>query len=149
MPKEPSITELEAERREILRAVLAGSSEEAWPRVRQLLIESPSILPDKGVLTIWEGPSRGVLLPLPFEALRDFIHQFRNAATNHLVSALSDSHPLVVGYALHALSEIDPDRFSTYASSVAGRTERIHTIYGSFGWEGSLADYAIRLRDDA
>jgi hypothetical protein len=149
MPKVPSITELQSERRELLRAALAGSTEEAWPRVRQLLVESPSILPDEGALTIWEGPSRGVLLPLPFEALREFIRRFRDAAIKHLVSALSDSQPLVVGYALHALSQIDPDRFSTYAASVASRTERIHTVYGSFGWEGSLADYAIRLRDDA
>ena len=46
------------------------------------------------------------------------------------------------------LNEIDPHRFPSYVSSVAGRTERIHAIYGSFGWEGSLAEYAIRLRDN-
>jgi hypothetical protein len=148
MPKESSITEIESERRDLLRTTLSGSSDEAWPRVRQLLTESPSILPDKGVLTVWEGPSRGVILPLPFEVLRDFIRRFGDSATKHLVSALSDSEPLVTGYALHALNEIDPQRFSSYISSVVGRTERIHTIYGSFGWEGSLAEYAIRLRDD-
>jgi hypothetical protein len=148
MPKGQSITELESERKELLRTTLAGTSEEAWLRVRQFLLESPLIFPDEGVMTIWEGPSRGAILPLPFEALCGFVRRFGDAAEKRLISALSDSEPLVVGYALHALSNIDRDRFSSHISSVATRTEKIHAIFGSFGWEGSLGDYAIRLRDD-
>ena len=148
MPKEPTVEELESERREILRAALAGSSDEAWSRVRRHLIESPSILPEEAVPTVWEGPSRAWLLPLPFEVLHDFLRRFASQAVQHLTVALSDSEPLVVGYALHALSEFDEERFPAHLLRVADRTERIHTIYGSFGWEGSLAEYAVRLRDD-
>ena len=147
-PKEPSISELEAARRDLLRATLSGSCSEAWPRVRQHLIESPSILPEEEIPTVWEGPNRGWLLPLPFESLRDFVRKYRQDATEKLVEALKDPEPLVVGYALHALSQIEASRFGKLSAAVEHREEGIHTIFGSFGWEGSLAEYAIRLREE-
>jgi hypothetical protein len=81
--------------------------------------------------------------------LREFTRRFGEAAKAPLVSALTDTEPNVVGYALHALSEIDSEHFDSYISSVADRHETIHTICGSFGWEGSLSEYASRLHDDA
>lgn len=146
MPKESSITELENERRQVLRVALSGSCSDAWPRVRQHLIDSPSIFTKRPTHTIWEGPSRrGWLLPLPFEVLRDFVQRFGNEATKELVASLRDSEPNVVGYALHALFQIDSEHFPEYAQVVSSRTEPIHAIYGSFLWEGSLADYALHL----
>lgn len=148
MPKEPSVEHMQKERSELIRCALEGDVTEAWSRVRQHLIDSPSLFTDHHVYTIWEGPTRGWLLPLPFEVLRDFTRRFGDAATTPLVSALTDIEPNVVGYALHALSEIDSQRFASYIPSVAHRLEAIHTIYGSFGWEGTLTDYAARLNDD-
>jgi hypothetical protein len=148
MPKEPSLAELKEERRHVLRIALSGSCGDAWPRVRQHLIDSPSIFTDRHVHTIWEGPGRGWLLPLPFEVLRDFVQRFGNDATKELAAALRDTEPNVVGYALHALSQIDSEHFQEYAPLVSDRTEPIHSIFGSFGWEGSLAEYALHLRDN-
>jgi hypothetical protein len=149
VPKEPSVVELETERCAILDLALSGTASESWPRVRQILVESPSLFTDRHIYTIWEGPTRGLLLPLPFEALREFVRRHRGEATQHLVVALEDSDPNLVGYALHALSQITSEHMPTYAATVAGRTETIHAIYGSFGWEGTLAQYAVHLQDDA
>lgn len=149
MPKEPSVEHMQKERSELIRCALEGDVAEAWSRVRQHLIDSPSLFSEHHVHTIWEGPTRGWLLPLPFEVLRDFTRRFGDAATTSLVSALGDTEPNVVGYALHALSEIDSEHFTSYISSVADRRETIHTIYGSFGWEGSISEYARKLHDDA
>jgi len=146
---EPSVTELEAERRAILDTALNGTASESWPRVRQILVESPSLFTDRRIHTIWEGPTRGWLLPLPFEALRDFVRRYRSDASQHLVAALEDSNPNVVRYALHALSDVAPEHMAAYAGIVAGRRETIHAIFGSFGWEGTLAEYAIHLQDEA
>lgn len=148
MPKEPSVAELEAERRIILDSALRGTASESWPRIRQILVESPSLFTDRRVHTIWEGPARAWLLPLPFEALREFVRHHRSDATRHLLAALEDSEANVVGYALHALSDVASDDLPAYAAKVAGRTETIHTVYGSFGWEGTLAEYAIHLQND-
>jgi hypothetical protein len=149
MPKDPTIEQFQEERRAILGSTLAGTPSDSWPRVRQHLVASPSIYTDRHINTVWEGPSRSLLLPLPFEVLRDFTRRFGSEAVPILIAALSDPEPLVVGYALHALSKIDSDHFAAHARSVADRQEALQTICGSLGWEGSIAEYGIRLHTDS
>ncbi len=147
MPEELTLKLLQ-ERRELVKTLLEGGMAESWPRVRQQLIGSASIYAGRHVHTIWEGPSRQWLLPLPFEVLRDFVLQFGAESRVPLTAALEDSEPNVVGYALHALSEIAPDSFATYVQAVSDRQEWIHTLYGSFAWEGTLAEYGVRLHEE-
>lgn len=148
MSKEPTIEQLQNERRAILDSALTGDVSDSWPRVRRHLIASPSIYTDRHINTVWEGPSRSFLLPLPFEVLRGFTRQFGTGTVPTLRSALADSEPLVVAYALHALSKVDSDHFATHAQTVSDRQEPLHTMHGSFGWEGTLAEYAVRLQAD-
>jgi len=76
------------------------------------------------------------------------VRKYHQDVTKKLVEALKDPEPLVVGYALHALSQTEASRFEELASVVKDREEEIHTIFGSFGWQGSLAEYAVRLQEE-
>lgn len=97
--------------------------------------------------TIREGPTKGYLLPLQFDLLSSFVDLFKNEASRIFTTALQDREPLVAGNALLALSWIDRANFSNHVSTVADRTEQICSICGSFGWDGSLAEYAVRLSE--
>lgn len=66
---------LAAERRAVVERIRAMPFDGAWKEVRAALEASPSLDADKRVLTVYEGPTRSFLLPLPFELLRDFIQQ--------------------------------------------------------------------------
>ena len=139
---------LAAERRAVVDRIRAMSFDEAWTEVRAALEASPSLDADDRVLTVYEGPTRAFLLPLPFELLRDFI-QHRGAQTaDWLFSQSADAHPLVAAYSLHALSQLEDARLPEAAARVAERSERIRTIYGSFGWEGTLSAYGHKLHDE-
>jgi hypothetical protein len=85
MGKEPSVEKLEAERRGILESALSGTADESWPRIRKILEDSESLYTDEHVNTIWEGPTRGWLLPLTLEALHHFTRRFPCEASKYLV----------------------------------------------------------------
>ncbi len=139
---------LAAERRAVVERINAMPFDGAWKEVRAALEASPSLDAGKRVLTVYEGPTRSFLLPLPFELLRDFIQQRGTQAEDWLFSQSSDAHPLVAAYCLHALSQLEDARLPDAAARVADRSECIRTIYGCFGWEGTLSAYGRKLHDE-
>lgn len=139
---------LRDERRELVERVRALPFDAAWREVRAALEASPSVYADNSVLTVYEGPTRSFLLPLALELLRDFIEHRDSLAADCVFGHAADPHPLVAGYCLHALSELEDPRLTEAATRVADRPERIHTIFGSFGWEGTLAEYCRKLHDE-
>ncbi len=126
----------------ILGNTLSADAEECWSRTSKILEDSRSLYTDRHVNTIWEGPTRGLLLPLTFEVLREFTRKFSEEATSYLVKGLSHSNPNVVGHSILALSQISPHTLRNQINILANRTEPIQSIHGSFGWEGSLLEYA-------
>jgi hypothetical protein len=147
MGKEPDWEAIRKERKSLVDRVRALPFDAAWDEVRAALESSPSIYSDNRILTVYEGPIRSFLLPLPFELLRDFVKQRGALAADHLVEHAADRHPLVAAYCLHALSELGDSRLPAAAARVANRSERIQAIYGCFGWEGTLAEYGQKLHD--
>ena len=139
---------LREERKALVERFRGLSFEAAWREVRAALEASPSLYADKRVLTVYEGPIRSFLLPLPFELLQDFIQQRGAPAIEAIFRHVTDPNPLVVGYCLHALSEVEDSRLVEAAAKVADRQEHVHAIYGCFGWEGTLAEYARKLQDE-
>lgn len=139
---------LTAERRAVVERIRAMPFDGAWREVRAALEASPSLDADKRVFTVYEGPTRSFLLPLPFELLRDFIQQRGAQAEDWLFSQSADAHPLVAAYCLHALSQLEDARLPEAAARVADRSECIRTIYGCFGWEGTLSAYARKLHNE-
>lgn len=139
---------LKEERRAVVERIRVLPFDAAWQGVRAALEASPSLYRDNCVLTVYEGPTRSFLLPLPLELLQDFIQQRGAQGADCLFAHSADAHPLVAAYCLFALSEMKDGRLPEAAASVAGRSERIHTVYGSFGWEGTLSEYGRKLHDD-
>jgi hypothetical protein len=139
---------LREERRALVERIRALPLDAAWQEVRAALETSPSIYADTRVLTVYEGPTRSFLLPLPFELLQDFIQQRGAPAAEWLFGHTGDAHPLVAAYCLHGLSVLNDPRLPEAAAKVARRSERIHTVYGSFGWEGTLSEYGRKLNDE-
>ncbi|MES2709859.1 MAG: hypothetical protein V4726_24900 [Verrucomicrobiota bacterium] len=139
---------LKEERRAVVERIRGLAFDAAAQEVRAALEASPSLYADNRVLTVYEGPTRSFLLPLAFELLHDFIQQRGAQAVDWLFAHSADANPLVAAYCLHALSEVEDGRLPKAAASVAERSERIHTIYGSFGWEGTLSEYARKLHDE-
>ncbi len=119
--------------------------DDAWQELRAALEASPSIYSDNHVLTVYEGPIRSFLQPIPFELLRTFVKEQGTSAVNCLFVHSDDSHPLVAAYCLHALYESEDQRLPEAAARVANRLETIHAIYGCFGWTGTLSEYGQRL----
>src|SRR2546429_9988179 len=62
---------LKEERRAVVERIRALPFDAAWQEVRAALDASPSLYADNRVLTVYEGPTKSFLLPLPFELLRD------------------------------------------------------------------------------
>lgn len=139
---------LRDERRKFVERVRALPFDAAWREVRVALEASPSLYSDNRVLTVYEGPTHSFLLPLPFELLQDFIGHRGSQAADCVHANAADPHPLVAAYCLHALSELKDARLIEAATRVSDRSELIHSIYGSFGWEGTLAEYGRRLHDE-
>lgn len=139
---------LKAERHAVVERIRGLAFDAAAREVRAALEASPSLYADNRVLTVYEGPTKSFLLPLPFELLQDFIQQRGAQAVDWLFAHSSDAHPLVAAYCLHALSELADGHLPAAAARVAERSERIHTIYGSFGWEGTLSEYGRKLHDE-
>ena len=136
------------ERQALVERIRALPFDAAWQKVREALEASPSLYTDNRVLTVYEGPTRSFLLPLPFELLQGFIQHRGAQAIDTIFGHTADPNPLVAGYCLHALSEAGDPRLVDAAARVAGRSERIQTIYGCFGWEGTLAEYGRKLHDE-
>jgi hypothetical protein len=139
---------LRKERQVLVERIRALPLEEAWREVRAALESSPSLYTDRLVLTVYEGPTRAFLLPLPYELLRDFTERRGATAIDRLREHTSDAHPLVAAYCLHALVRLEDPRLPEAVARVAGRTEKIHAIYGSFARSGTLAQYGRQLLDD-
>jgi len=148
MSNDTNWSALREERKALVERVRALPFDSAWREVRAALEASPSLYADNRVLTVYEGPTRSFLLPLPFELLQDFIEHRGSQAADCMFGNAADPHPLVAAYCLHALSELEDTRLPEATARVAERRERIHTIYGCFGWEGTLAEYARRLHDE-
>jgi hypothetical protein len=139
---------LREERQALVGRFRALPFDAAWQEVRAALEASPSLYADNRVLTVYEGPTRSFLLPLPFELLQHFIQHRGVQAIDCLFRHTVDPHPLVAAYCLHALSELEDPCLPEAAARVIDRRERIHTVYGCFGWEGTLAEYGRKLHDE-
>lgn len=139
--------ELQEKQDQWIRAAFCDSAAESWPLIRKLIEEADDITP--GTKTIWEGPGRAATLPLSYQAVTEFIRRYEDDAKAILAEAASDNDPLVAGHALMGLDWCDSPLLRSAASRCGNRPEPVHSIYGSFGWEGTLAEYAERLTNES
>ena len=138
-------TALKEQRNALVERFRALPFDVAWQELRAALEKSPSIYSDN-ILTVYEGPIRTFLLPLPYELLRAFIQERGAIAADCLFLHSEDSSPLVSAYCLHGLAELEDKRLPEAAARVANRQDKIHTIFGSFGWTGKLSEYGLKLQ---
>jgi len=138
--------QLQAEQDKRIQDAMSDSAASSWPAIRKLIEQADEILP--GTMTIWEGPGRAATYPISYQAVTDFIKRFDDAAKRVLGENVTDQSPVVAGHCLMGLSWCDSPLLSEAASRCRDRLEQIHSIYGSFGWEGSLAEYAVRLTNE-
>ena len=148
MGKETSYDELKEEREHILKEILQGSIDEIWSNLKKVMIESDSLYTDRHVHTIWEGPSRGWLLPLPYESIKAFIELHPSESVKYFSKGLESSEVNIVGYSINVLAHISPETLKENMYLVDSRNEEIHTIFGSFGWSGTLKEYAIKESEE-
>jgi len=109
---------------------------------------SPPLHPDEPVPTVYEGPNRSFLLPLPYELLQDFMTHRSTQALDIIFEHTADANPLVAAYCLRALSNAADPRLVEAVARFDCRQERIEATYGCFAWEGTLAEYGKMLLDE-
>ena len=129
-----------------ISASLGDSAVESWPTIRKLIEKADDITP--GTKTIWEGPGRAATLPLSYQAVIEFIRRYEDDAKVVLSEAADDDNPVVAGHCLMGLDWCDSPLLGDAAARCNERSEMVHSIYGSFGWEGTLAEYGARLTKD-
>ena len=138
---------LQNEQKQRIADALSDDPEKSWIGIRTLVEEAPPI-EENGSPAIWEGPGRAATLPLSYEALTTFIRQHDGEAQQILAKHSNDRNPVVAGHCLMALGWCHSELLTEAVSRCEARTDMIHSIYGSFGWEGSLHEYGERLLDD-
>jgi hypothetical protein len=75
MSAEPDFEALKAERAALVESIVSLPTADAWVRISKILQESRPIIPDEPVPTVYEGPSRSYLLPLPYEVLSEKLQE--------------------------------------------------------------------------
>lgn len=136
------------ERRALAEHIRGMNFDAAWQEIRIALEATPPLRSDSLLPTVYEGPTRSLLLPLPFELLRDLLERPGAQAIDCIAENAADPHPLVAAYCMHALSDLEDPRLIQAAAGVADRPERILTIFGCFVWEGTLAEYGRKLLNE-
>jgi hypothetical protein len=81
---------LREERTALVERIRAEPIEVAWRDVRAALEESPSISTGRQILTVYEGPIRTFLLPLPYELLQDFVERRGASAADWVFAHAGD-----------------------------------------------------------
>lgn len=130
-----------------IRAALGVSAAESWPAIRELIAEADEMTP--GTKTIWEGPGRGATLPISYQAVTDFIELYDEEAQQILADSVGSDDPVVAGHCLMGLSSCESPLLVVAVTRCRNRTESVFSIYGGFGWEGTLAEYADRLQKES
>jgi len=142
MSVEPNLKNLKADRDVLVKAIISLPLLDAWTKVRQILLESSPFIKTEPVPTIYEGPTRAFLLPLPYEVLIKFIKLHGDNALTLLLQHSNDSSPLLAAYSVFGLFHAGNFRFVQAAQKLNGRNEIIFTLFGCFAWEGTLSEYA-------
>ena len=118
--------------------------DEQWAAVESAVAASRR---EGGLDLVHESPLRSGTVPLPYELVMAFVGRFRESADGFLRSKLTHADPVVVGYALFALDQIEAP-LRDAAAALRHRTEPLWAGAGCFGWRGTLAEYAERLAKD-
>ncbi|MCG8598900.1 MAG: hypothetical protein MI807_02050 [Verrucomicrobiales bacterium] len=139
--------ELQEKQDQRIHASFGDSATDSWPSIRKLISEADDITP--GTKTIWEGPGRAGTLPISYQAGTEFIRRYEDDAKAILAEAAGEDDAVVAGHALMGLDWCDSPLLADAAARCGNRTETVHSIYGSFGWEGTLAEYAERLTNES
>jgi hypothetical protein len=142
MTHQPNFEALKEERATFVESVVARPTTDAWVRISQILLESPPCREDEPLPTVYEGPARSYLLPLPYQILSAFIKRHGTNALDLLFQHCDDASPLLAAYCIFGLAHAEDSRLERAAQKVNGRNETLATLYGCFGWEGTLSEYA-------
>jgi hypothetical protein len=138
--------QIKTDRAAVMAAIFASPDSIAvWTAIRSLLREADAM---GETPQIFEAHHRTYLPILQFDLVSRFVERFGHSGVAPISSSLADEDPEVVAYSLLALARIGLSEIRDGALKVASRDERVQTHFGSFGWEGTLAEYAARLVED-